>query len=310
MEAGDVPGVSDPHVLLIEDDPAGREDARSHLTAQGFHLTAVGDAESALELARTEEFDLVLVALDLGDGTSGLDVVGLMVSEPALAATPVLALTPPRDREMPLDALERGAHDYVSKPLDGNELLARCAAALRTRRLHQELLRATRRLEQEPLTDELTGLANRPRALDELERAAAGSRRHGRRLSVLVVDVDSLETVNACHGRAAGDAAFREVCRRVTHTVRAADLVARLGDDDLLVVVSDAPAVEVALLGDRVRQSIAGAPFSHAGAEFSLTASVGWASWSGEEVPELLERALGALASAKAAGRNAVHPLA
>jgi len=310
MEAWEeLPGASDPHVLLVEDDPAARDLVRRHLTEHGYRLTAANDGTSAMALVRHDPADLVILDLGLAGAPGGFEVLDLLQADGVLAATPVLVVADSADREPLLRALKRGAHDYLAKPLDLMELEARCAAALRTKRLHDELRRANRRLEHEALTDELTGLANRRRALEELERAAAASRRHGRPLAVLIVDLDHFKDVNDSHGHAVGDAVLVESCRRFARTLRATDLIARFGGDEIIVMVSEAPPVQVALVGDRLRRSISEAPFELGEHTLGLSASVGWALWQGEEVAELIKRADEALYAAKASGRNAVHPL-
>jgi two-component system cell cycle response regulator len=296
-------------VLLVEDDPAARDLVRRHLDEHGYRLTAAIDGESAMALVRRDQPDLVLLDLGLAGRPSGFEMLDLLQADETLAGVPVIVVTDSADRDALVRALKRGAHDYLPKPFDLIELEARCAAALRTKRLHDQLRRANRRLEHEALTDELTGLANRRHALEELERAAAGSRRHGRPLAVLIVDLDHFKDVNDTHGHAVGDAVLVESCRRFARTLRATDLIARFGGDEILVMVSEAPPVQVALVGDRLRRSICGEPFELGETTLELSASVGWALWQGEEVADLIKRADEALYAAKAAGRNAVHPL-
>ena len=271
-------------ILVVAAGEELRATARGRLRELGLAVATATDAEAAVAVAAGEVPDAILF-----DAAVGIDALA------RLPGVPVVVVTDAAGVEA---ALAAGAHDVLVSPLEPVELGARVSAALRTRALASAAL-----------VDHVTGTANHRRALQELGRLIAGSRRNRRELAVVICDLDGFSAVNTAHGRSAGDDVLRQAAARLAEALRAGDLAARLGGDVFLVLLSDAPPAQVALVGDRLRRSVSDAPFRLDGGLVALTASVGWAAWEGEEPELLLDRADQALAAAKSAGGNAVHPL-
>ena len=263
-------------------------------------VCAETDLRDLLRRDLAELSHIVLGATDLDAALTAAegDAPGVVLADAGLA--PVLADELPGSVVValagPREELPAGAHDLLRVPCDRAELAARIAAAERVHRLLGQVGR-----------DDVTGLPGRERALEELGRTVAAARRHGRPVAVLLADLDEFGEVVRSRGRAAADAVLREVGLRLSSSLRAGDLAARLGDNLFLIVLGDAS--QVALIGDRVRRSVESAPFRAEPAAVGITASVGWAAWQGEEPEALLARADEALLAAKGAGGNAVHPL-
>lgn len=269
-------------VLVVCADDGVRDALRRDLAEAGHHVAGATDLQAALAAA-----EHAVPAIAFADAA----LAGSLAEQ--LEDAVVIAIGAPRE------PLPEGAHDVLRIPHDRAELAARCDAALRHQRLQAQVGR-----------DDVTGLPGRDRALEDLARAVAAARRHGRPIAALLVDLDGFAALGREHARAQTEAVLREVALRLSATLRAGDIAARMGADLFLIVLTDAPADQVALIGDRLRRSIESSPFRPDDVTVAVTASVGWAPWQGEEPELLLGRADEALLAAKAAGGNAVHPLA
>jgi two-component system cell cycle response regulator len=207
-------------------------------------------------------------------------------------------------------ALDLGVTDYLMRPIDPNELIARSLTQIRRKRCNDRLRNSVRQTIELAVTDGLTGLHNR-RYLDNhmkllVDRAAA----RGRPLSVCITDIDRFKAVNDTYGHDAGDAVLREFASRVRSAVRGADLACRYGGEEFVLVMPDTPEDMAAGVAERLRMTVEEAPFRIPGTDvfLSITASLGIASLvSAGDTPEaLLKRADTALYEAKRAGRNRV----
>jgi len=298
---------SPPLVLVAENSEAMRAALAERLGENGYRVAEAADGQRALELVDREAPDVVLLDHEL-PGIDGMTVLERLREHEELAAVPVIMLTESRDPELLVEALRRGAHDYLRKPFDPAELDARVLAALRVKQLHDALLEANRRLARQALTDDLTDLANRRHGARQLEREIALCVRHGRRLALARVDVDHFKAINDTHGHEAGDQVLTEVARRLAGAVRGGDELARWGGDEFVAILPDTDKAGAQRAAERLRSSVAAAPLQAGGTELPVTVSVGWAHWSGDTPDDLLARADRALYQAKDAGRNVVFP--
>jgi two-component system cell cycle response regulator len=297
-----------PHLVLVaETSDRSRSELLRSLGERGYRVAGAGDGEQALELVAREAPDVVLLDHELA-GLDGMAVLDRLRRIEALAAVPVIMLTRSSDPELMIEALRRGADDYLRRPFDLAELDARLIAALRVKRLHDALLEANRRLARQALTDDLTGLANRRHGAHQLGREIALCVRHGRLLALLHVDVDHFKTINDTHGHQAGDQVLVEVARRLAAAMRTGDELARWGGDEFVAILPDTDVAGALRAAERVRMTVAAHPVAVAGMVLGVTVSVGWASWSGDTPDDLLARADRALYTAKDAGRDQVSP--
>ncbi|WCB93194.1 hypothetical protein DSM104299_01901 [Baekduia alba] len=292
-------------ILVAEDSALLRRMIGDVLRATGYTVLEAADGASALHRARTEDPSVLLMAREM-EGMDGLAVLDALRADPHTADVPVVFVTGHTDARDLAEGLERGAHDYVRKPVDPVELVARIRTALRLRTLHDELARRNAELEQLARTDVLTGLANRRHADDVLRATIASARRHRRTLSAVLVDVDRFKAVNDLHGHAAGDAVLREIAVRLAAGLREEDLAARWGGEEFLLLLPDSP--DAGGVCERLREAVAERPVNvHGLLELDVSASFGWAPWTGEETGEaLIGRADVALYAAKNGGRDRV----
>ena len=292
-------------VVLAHADASTRERLKAVLTRVGYDVRAVGTARDALAACCAMRPDVAVVDSAVCEGPEGGPLLRAIKGDAeAFGVAVVLLERAEPDVDAAVGALRRGAQDFLVEPVSDGELVARVAAAARTKVLQEELLEQTRRLESLIFEDSLTGLANRRYILTQLASQVSGARRHGRPLSVAIVDIDHFKPVNDRHGHQAGDKVLVAVARAHAEHLRAEDFLGRLGGEEFLVVLPDTDAAAAARVTDKLRCEAALAGVEHEGERIGVTVSIGVATWEDEAPEELLRRADRALYDAKAAGRD------
>jgi diguanylate cyclase (GGDEF)-like protein len=290
-----------PLVLIGEDSLVVREVLRWHLDAHGFEIVEAGDGEEAMRLATARPPSVILLGIELG-GIDGFEALARLKADPALANTPVLFITGHTGTRDLVEGLQLGAHDYLRKPFEPAEVIARVGAAARLKKLQDELLERNAQLYQISRTDPLTGLANRRHLDEQLIIQTTSARRHGYALSVVLIDVDQFKAINDTYGHISGDDVLCEVARRLSLTARAEDIVGRWGGEEFLVIVPHCDAEASYEVGERFRETVAVSPVeTRDGEVIPVRVSVGC---SGGHDELLVERADVALYAAKERGRN------
>lgn len=271
-------------------------------------VMAMSDPQAAIFEAAESSADLVII----NDNIEDYDPLRLCSQLRLLERTrflPLLLVTESGREDLIVRALDLGVNDYLTRPLDPNELVARTLTQIRRKRFNDKLRASVRQTIELAVTDGLTGLHNR-RYLDNhlktlFNRAAA----RARPLSVCITDIDRFKSVNDTYGHDAGDEILREFARRIRSTVRGADLACRYGGEEFVVVMPDTDAGSAASIAERLRGIIEAGPFTlPSGGVLNITASLGIASFAdGVDTPEqLLKNADRALYEAKNGGRNRV----
>jgi two-component system, cell cycle response regulator len=296
-------------ILIADDSMVVRAVLRRQLEADGHTVVEAVDGEQALRACGEVRPDVVLLDVEMPvlDGHATLE---RLKADPDLRDIPVVFLTGRVDTADVVTGLRLGAHDYLRKPFEANELMARVSAALRTKWLQDELRARNAELDRVSRIDMLTGLYNRRHLDEHLRRTISSARRHNREVGVLLADIDHFKRVNDHHGHLAGDAVLKEVAARLLRTVRTEDALGRWGGEEFIAVLSDTPAESIAVIAERMRQAIAATPFTLGdGTRIPVTVSIGHASGC-DDAETLVHRADDALYGAKAAGRNRVEAYA
>lgn len=285
-----------PLVLVADDDGVTRAMVTAWLRDSGFSVVSARDGDEALETASHAQPDLLLVDVTM-PGPDGLDVCRTIQAASAIPP-PVIFLTAHTTVTSRIAGLDAGAVDYIVKPFERAELVARVRAALRTKAVRDGLAeRATR--------DGLTGLVNRAEIDRRAEAAVRLAERHERPLACLMADLDHFKEVNDRFGHAAGDGVLREVARRIVFACRSSDIVGRYGGEEFVLLLPETTPEGAVTTGDKLRRVLAERPFEVGRVLVSVTASVGAAAWKANMgVPEWYEAADRALYRAKARGRN------
>jgi two-component system cell cycle response regulator len=314
IEAGefDIESGAGGRVLVVEDDDGDADLIATELSRENT-LVSVSTADEALAEAEDGPFDLVIVSIELR-GSDGLRLCSQLRSRDETRHVPLLMLIEQNDANKLAKGLDLGVNDYLYKPIDRNELIARVRGQIRHNR-YQERLRSTyHRSVSLAVTDSLTGLFNRLYLTSHLESLREHAIAEGKPLAVAMIDIDHFKAVNDAHGHDVGDAVLCELAQRLKSFVRASDLPARLGGEEFVVVMPDTDLSLAEVITTRLRKKVADSPFSipHGKGDLSITVSIGVASLLGaEDTPEkLLKRADVALYEAKRGGRNRVIALA
>ena len=294
-------------ILVAEDSAVIRALLRVQLAEQGYRVVEAADGVEALDRCREAKPDVILLDVEM-PRLDGFGALAELKADPSLESIPVVFITARVTAEHAAEGLRRGAHDYLRKPFEAAELAARVHAAMRTKALQDELLMRNLALEELTRTDALTGLANRRELDEQLHSLRSSAARHGRRLSVVMLDVDRFKSVNDTHGHAAGDAVLVEIAHRLKARTRVEDILGRWGGEEFLVLLPDTDEQGAERFAESARTLIAAEPIVCGETTIAVSASFGRATWSGEGIEELVRRADAALYAAKEAGRNLVRP--
>ncbi len=294
-------------VLLVEDRASSAERLVAALS-QSHSVDLETAPDDALFRAATGGYDLVVLSSTLKD-YDALRVCSQIRSLERTRDLPILLLAEGEDRARIVRGLDIGVNDYLLRPVDRNELMARVRSQLRRKRYSDRLRDIMQASLQMAVTDPLTGLHNR-RYLEShlgglIDAAADGDKP----LSLMILDIDHFKSVNDTFGHDAGDEVLRSFAERVKTVIRGVDVVCRLGGEEFIIVMPDTALDVAARVAERVRQSIGDTDFSidKGVRQISITVSIGIAERrNGREADVLMKRADLALYRSKAQGRNRV----
>lgn len=285
-------------VLVIDDDPCFVAIAGEVLAREGILVRSAPDATGLVELLDETRPDLILLDAML-PRVSGWDAIRIVRTIPEHRDVPILFLTGRTDLESRVAAFDAGADDYLAKPLVAEELLARVRVRLDRRRLLREMT------ERDPLTRCLSRRA----LLDALASRLSEARRHGRGLSLALLDLDRFKRINDRHGHLVGDQVLAALGRLIERRFRLEDLRGRWGGEEFVIVFpGETPATAAAVLSRALDEFRALRFRSERGEPFFVTFSAGVSSSpeDGQSVDSLLRAADKRLYQAKAGGRGHV----
>ncbi len=298
----------DSHILLVEDRPGAAERMATALR-QHHRVSVETDPLQAMQQAAEGEFDVALISLDL-EGHDGLRLCSQLRSLDRTRGMPVIMVAEAHDRGRITRGLDFGVHDFLMRPVDRNELLARVRTQVRRKRYSDVLRGAMQASLQMAVTDGLTGLHNRRYLDNHLGLLFAEEGVRSRPLAALILDIDRFKAINDSYGHEAGDEVLRAFADRVRQHTRPVDIVARYGGEEIVVILPDAGMAEAHAIAERIRERIEATPFSVLRETRSLpvTVSIGVAVRAPNDASpmDMLRRADDGLYEAKAAGRNRV----
>jgi len=295
-------------ILVIDDRPTSLKRITETL-ANEHHVTVAETQEELVRLASSGDFDLHIVSLTLQE-YDGLRLCSQLRSIEATRQTPILAIVEEGDTSRLVRALDMGVNDYLVRPIERNELVARARSQLRRKRYQDYLRDKFQQGLELAITDGLTGLYNRRYMEGHLATLVEDAANTGKSVALLIFDIDYFKAVNDTYGHAAGDMVLKEFAERISGNVRSVDLACRLGGEEFVVVMPDTDLAFAMTIAERLRQCVAAKPFrlDETGRTLDVTVSVGIGVTHGphDTVAKLLERADQGLYRAKRDGRNRV----
>lgn len=301
--------VENASVLIVEDQDFEVEKFADMLGRDNDRVDHARTGAQAMEFAGRGDYDLMIVSLNLA-AEDGLRLCSHLRSNEKTRSAPILMVGCEEDMPRIAHGLEIGAHDYILRPVDRNEFLARARTQIRRKRFQGRLRSNYETSLSMALTDSLTGLYNRRYLEVHLQKLLEKTETLRKPVGILMMDIDFFKKVNDTHGHNVGDEVLKEFARRIVDNLRSFDLVARLGGEEFVAILPDIPEARAKFVAERLRRSIAEVPFacSAEGGFLNVSTSIGGmivteGSYTTEEV---LKRADVCLYDAKHSGRNAV----
>jgi diguanylate cyclase (GGDEF)-like protein len=298
-------------VLIIDDSINFREQITKDLQDAALfddYRTAKDGLEGFKFLTETRA-DLIILDLEM-PRVDGLRFLQLVNSRPELSHIPIIMLTSNHDREVRLKGLEQGASDYLTKPFDAAELVARVKIHLNIKKLQDELKATKDHFKQLSIIDPLTNLYNRRYLTAIVETELVRAKRLKSSLSLLIIDIDRFKEVNDKYGHHAGDKVLVAVAATLKAGLRTYDIASRYGGEEFVLVLPGTPLTVGTEVAERLRNAVHSLKLGFPMEMATVTVSVGVAAFSDEQSDDfysLFNRADKALYLAKKNGRNRVE---
>lgn len=312
------------HIVLAEDEPALRVLLKRQLMRAGYTVAATANGLEALDAIRQTSPDIVIAdwMMPEMDGLELCRAVRELSKNDVLGFVFLVLLTANADKEHVLAGFEAGADDYLTKPYNADELLARLRAGqrilelqekvkdrqLEVHRSNAQLAILNSKLQEQAITDELTRLWNRRHVYARLDECASLAARHKKPLSCIMIDVDEFKGFNDTHGHHAGDEVLREVAGTLKATLRRTDLCGRIGGEEFLVICPETGLHDALTNAERLRAAVEANSILIGGQPIGVTISLGAAELSPRHArpQDLVADADAAMYASKSNGRNRV----
>jgi two-component system, cell cycle response regulator len=296
-------------IAIVDDDAAIRRLVRLVLRRAGYETLEYTTGEEARAALQHDRWDLVILDRRLPD-MDGVNLAEELKANPEFRTRYIIMLTGEDEQEDKVEGLELGADDYITKPFQYPELLARIRAGKRIVDLQKELLETNKRLELLSITDGLTKLHNHRYFQDELSRAFEESQRYQRPLSLAMIDIDFFKKINDTYGHAVGDDVLKRSAALYRSSVRSTDLVARYGGEEFAVMMPETSLQDGIAFAEKIRHLVESTSLETQAGPITATVSIGVASVPHSRIhsaKELIVAADKALYRAKRGGRNQVQ---
>ena len=302
-------------ILIADDSPTPRLMLRRELERLGHQCIVAEDGIEAWELFQGSGVDVV-VSDWMMPGIDGDELCRRVRADPDAPYAYFILHTSLEDLEHVIQGMQAGADDYLTKPFKSDQLAIRLIAADRITAIHRRLAAQQTELErlnailfEDSRRDRLTGLGNRRRLDEDLERFLDQARRYERALSVALFDVDRFKQFNDTAGHAAGDEVLRTIATVLAGQCRGGDAAYRYGGEELLVAFPEQSLERASIAAERMRAAVEAKGIPHPALHPSgvVSVSAGIASLEpGDDIEVLLSHADAALYDAKEAGRNRI----
>jgi two-component system, cell cycle response regulator len=301
-------------VLVIDDSAAIREQVLRTLSDVSLfdHYREASDGLEGFKTLIESRADVVICDVEM-PRMDGFKFLQLVESRPELLGIPIIMLTGMMDFDSKIKGLEQGASDYLTKPFDAAELVARVKVQLKVKSLQDELKKANELLTRLTNIDHLTNLFNRRYLSGVLESEFFRARRKKDQLSLIIIDIDHFKKVNDTFGHQNGDIVLASVAGVAQRQLRAYDSAARYGGEEFVLVIPGTSLAGGTLVAERVRQAVLEWNFPPPMEHLTVTISAGVSCYPSpmvDSIDSLFRQADEALYRAKQNGRNRVETMA
>ncbi|MEW6515957.1 MAG: diguanylate cyclase [candidate division FCPU426 bacterium] len=293
-------------ILIAEDDANIAELVKIILEAKGYATLWSQDGREALKMAEENLPDLILLDVMMPK-LNGYEVLKLLKENETLQHIPVIFLTVKGETDSKVVGLRMGGHDYITKPFDLDELIARVEAALRIKGEHDHLREVNQRLSELSMTDPLTSLYNRRYLMERFHEEVERARRYKYPLACLMLDIDNFKFINDTYGHLQGDQILQQIAVIMKNSNRVVDIIARYGGEEFLLILPQTDLGGAKVVGERLCKLIAETRFIRNDPDQLITISLGASAFASDNAgtkEELLKMADDALLEAKRQGKN------
>jgi two-component system, cell cycle response regulator len=292
----------DTKILVVDDNNLNVRLLTDILEDEGYEIYSCGNGSDVLYLAHKVRPEAILLDIMM-PGLDGFEVCKLLKRDFEIKDIPVIMVTAKTDSVDVRRALELGAFDYIRKPIDEIEVVARVQSALRFKH-HQD------KLKEMAMKDGLTGLYNHALLIELFEKELKKQERSGNNISFVMLDIDYFKRVNDTYGHMSGDTVLMELSQILTSSIRSCDIVGRYGGEEFGIILPEVNLEGALNICERIRKNIESYKFDIGSESISITVSQGlYFKFPENSITssEIIKRSDEALYRAKENGRNRVE---
>lgn len=295
-----------PGILVIDDNEVIRNLAKKLLMKNGFNVLAAAGGREAFELLKIFDPHVIMLDVEMPE-MNGYEVCKTLKSVDKTKDIPVIMVTSKSDSIDKIKGLEIGASDYITKPFNHGELLARVSTQIKIRNIWHELQEKNRILEELVKKDSLTNLYNHRHFHERLSKEYDRAKRYNLPLCCVILDIDYFKKVNDQYGHQSGDLVLKSMAEIISNNIRDVDISARYGGEEFGIITPHTTIEETYAMMERIRIHISETGFQIINNKINITVSIGIAGLRHSNASshrELIKFADEALYEAKANGRN------
>lgn len=299
---------NDTTVLVVDDNPENLKVLGNLLRDNGYSPVIAKTGTMALEYLKKEKPSLVLLDIMMPE-MDGYETCRRMVNDPNTRDIPVIFLSAKNNPDDIVKGFEAGGVDYVSKPFQNSEILARIGTHVKLQKMRIQLEEKNALLAEQAIKDFLTGLFNRRYFIEQFERDLSRAKRYGRDLTLMMLDIDHFKSINDSYGHAVGDEVLKMLGSIGKEFVRNTDVFARIGGEEFAVILTETNISGGRAIAERFREKIQGisVPARTGAARFTVSIGLAQALNDDATIDGIMKNADDALYHAKHNGRNRVE---
>lgn len=289
-------------ILVVDDSNFNIKLLTEILEHEDFIIHSLNNGSRVLETTLEIKPDVIMLDIIM-PGLDGFDVCKLLKSNTEVLDIPIIMVTSRTEGSDIKKALEMGAFDYIKKPLDATEVIARVQSAIRFKV-------ALDKLKELAMKDSLTGIYNHALLIELFEKDLAKQERNSDNIAFVMIDIDFFKRVNDAYGHAAGDHVLKELSNILKDSIRYGDIVGRYGGEEFSIILEASNKQDTFNLCDRIRQKVEDYNFIFENETIKITISMGICFKEPKDITpgkEIIKKADEALYKAKNNGRNIVE---